>query len=327
MAHRLCKTSFLILYILLFTGFAGSQNTGVGSGTNPNINSGEPPYVAGSGVTNPVVLAQPRPPYTEEARNAHIIGNIAVQCIVRKDGTIDSFKMLRGLGYGLDESVIHTVATQWRFKPGTKNGVPVDVLINIEVAFSLDGKRPQYGPTDWISPQPVAADEMVLFANFEPNQTPSLSYGLHLGHKISGSTPKHMVGMLIEQKNSGTLKRVEIVVRKYSGGDRLTGFLMRDNNGPGEVIEEFYFEVPSTAALKPTTIVAQSSQHLMLKAKERYWFVMIAPEDPNRYIWYQLTGQALTSIVLFADVSGSHPIQNKAPGAMLRLIGDAPPHN
>jgi len=38
---------------------------------------------------------------------------------------VDSFKVIRGLGYGLDESAINTIATKWRFRPGTLNGVPV----------------------------------------------------------------------------------------------------------------------------------------------------------------------------------------------------------
>ena len=48
-----------------------------------------------------------------------------------------SFRVIRGLGYGLDESAINTVATKWRFKPGSLNGRPVDVQANIEVTFRL----------------------------------------------------------------------------------------------------------------------------------------------------------------------------------------------
>ena len=61
-----------------------------------------------------------------------------MQTVVRKDGTVDSFKVLRGLGYGLDESAINTVATRWRFEPGTlPSGQPVDVQIAIEISFRL----------------------------------------------------------------------------------------------------------------------------------------------------------------------------------------------
>ena len=60
-----------------------------------------------------------------------------IQAIIRRNGTVDSFKVIRGLGYGLDESAIQTIASKWRFKPGTLNGVPVDVQANIEVSFRL----------------------------------------------------------------------------------------------------------------------------------------------------------------------------------------------
>jgi TonB family protein len=96
------------------------------------------PYVVGKGVNSPVALFDPLPFYTEEARAAGIEGIVLLQLVVRKDGTAGSFKVLHGLGYGLDQSAISTVANKWRFRPGTYNGVPADVQILIEVSFRLD---------------------------------------------------------------------------------------------------------------------------------------------------------------------------------------------
>jgi TonB family protein len=95
------------------------------------------PYVVGNGVRPPVPLVQPLPPYTDEARKARIEGIVLLQAIIRKDGTVDSFKVIRGLGYGLDESAIYTIVSKWRFKPGTLNDIPVDVQANIEVNFRM----------------------------------------------------------------------------------------------------------------------------------------------------------------------------------------------
>jgi TonB family protein len=89
------------------------------------------------GLKPPVALEQPLPPYTEEARKAGISGNILLQLIVRKDGTMDSFKIMQGLGYGLDESAIDTIAHRWRFKPGTLDGTPVNTRILVDVSFKL----------------------------------------------------------------------------------------------------------------------------------------------------------------------------------------------
>lgn len=118
-------------------GVGPGSGGGMGGGSGGGIGSGVGPYVVGGGVKPPVVLSQPLPAYTEEARKARAEGIVLIQAIIRKDGTVDSFKVLRGLGYGLDESAINTIATKWRFKPGTYNGAPVDVQANIEVSFRL----------------------------------------------------------------------------------------------------------------------------------------------------------------------------------------------
>ncbi len=118
-------------------GVGPGSGGGMGGGSGGGIGSGIGPYVVGNGVKAPVALLQPLPAYTEEARKARAEGIVLIQAVIRKDGTVDSFKVLRGLGYGLDESAINTIATKWRFKPGTYNGTPVDVQANIEVAFRL----------------------------------------------------------------------------------------------------------------------------------------------------------------------------------------------
>jgi periplasmic protein TonB len=118
-------------------GVGPGSGGGMGGGSGGGIGSGIGPYVVGNGVKPPVPVFQPLPAYTEEARKARAEGIVLIQAIVRKDGTVDSFKVLRGLGYGLDESAINTIATKWRFKPGTYNGAPVDVQANIEVSFRL----------------------------------------------------------------------------------------------------------------------------------------------------------------------------------------------
>jgi TonB family protein len=100
---------------------------------------GDDPYQLGDwGLTNPITLTSPKPSYTDEARKAHIWNAVVIlQCIVRKDGTVDGFKILRGAGYGLDESAIQTIATAWRFKPGTVKGKLVDVPIVIDIQYTM----------------------------------------------------------------------------------------------------------------------------------------------------------------------------------------------
>jgi outer membrane biosynthesis protein TonB len=36
----------------------------------------------------------------------------------------------------LDESAANRIVTEWRFKPGIKDGAPVDVIVNVEIPFN-----------------------------------------------------------------------------------------------------------------------------------------------------------------------------------------------
>jgi TonB family protein len=54
------------------------------------------------------------------------------------DGTVGRVAVVRSLDstFGLDQEAIKA-AKQWRFRPGTRLGEPVSVLITIELAFTL----------------------------------------------------------------------------------------------------------------------------------------------------------------------------------------------
>ena len=54
----------------------------------------------------PVPVRSPNPEYTEEASDAFVGGDVVLQAIIRKDGTVRKIEIIEGLGYGLDESAI-----------------------------------------------------------------------------------------------------------------------------------------------------------------------------------------------------------------------------
>ncbi len=99
--------------------------------------SGEIYTVGQSMVTEPIPIFHPIPNYTEEGRAARVEGKVVLQAVIRKDGTVDSIKVIKSLGYGLDQEAINTISTRWRFKPGMFRDVPVDILANIEITFRL----------------------------------------------------------------------------------------------------------------------------------------------------------------------------------------------
>jgi len=103
------------------------------------------------GITMPELLEQTTPGYTDEAIRAKVEGFIILQVVIRKSGRADSFKVLSGPGYGLEENAIQEIASNWRFRPATLDGKPVNVLATIEVQFNLGTRnkdKAYYGWTD-----------------------------------------------------------------------------------------------------------------------------------------------------------------------------------
>jgi TonB family protein len=59
-----------------------------------------------------------------------------MEIVVRRDGSVGNVHLLQGLGLGLDERAIAAVR-QWRFAPAERQGVPVDVIVEVGVEFRL----------------------------------------------------------------------------------------------------------------------------------------------------------------------------------------------
>lgn len=118
-------------------GYGPGEDGGYGGGRHGGIGDGDGPHVAGNDVTAPEAIYKPLPAYTEEARKNRTEGIVRLQVIVTKRGSVEGIRVVQGLGYGLDESAISTIATKWRFKPGTLHGIPVDVRAVIEITFRL----------------------------------------------------------------------------------------------------------------------------------------------------------------------------------------------
>ena len=123
-------------------GTGSGQGTGLGEGNGAGIGPGEGggtgggPYRPGSGVTPPQLLKEVRANYTEEARRANVAGEVVLEIIVRRDGTVGDVKILERLGSGLDQRAVEAVR-QWRFAPARLKGVPVDVVVEVAVEFKL----------------------------------------------------------------------------------------------------------------------------------------------------------------------------------------------
>ena len=111
----------------------------IGAPEPPPLEEG--PVRAGfGGVTYPVLIESTKvlPKYPELARKAKVTGNVILEAVIRKDGSVGGVKVLRspGANLGFETSAVEAVE-QWRYKPGVQNGRPVDVYFTIVVDFVL----------------------------------------------------------------------------------------------------------------------------------------------------------------------------------------------
>ncbi len=79
---------------------------------------------------------QKRIKYTKAAIRSGIEGKIYVLAYINSKGIVTKAKIIKGLGYGLDESALKAVKAT-KFKPGKRKGKPVNVQVSIPIVFSL----------------------------------------------------------------------------------------------------------------------------------------------------------------------------------------------
>jgi TonB family protein len=108
----------------------------------PSTKSGKAPAQQESkrgegAISPPKLIYSPDPHYTVDARRAHVEGSVVLTLMVGTYGLPREIKVIRHLGYGLDEEAIKAVRT-WRFEPAKKNGKPVPIRIDaLEIEFRL----------------------------------------------------------------------------------------------------------------------------------------------------------------------------------------------
>lgn len=135
-------------------GMGTGVNGGIGPGEGAGVGPGHDGGIGGEGFTiggprradsqpspavdsRPVLLNEPRPFYTEEARKNKVQGVVKVRILVDESGAVRQVVVTRALPDGLSEQAIRA-ANQMRFRPAMKNGRPVAYWIsNVEIEFNL----------------------------------------------------------------------------------------------------------------------------------------------------------------------------------------------
>ncbi len=88
-------------------------------------------------VMTPVhITGKPKPLYTTEGRARKVEGEVILQVVFTASGEVQVLRVLRGLGYGLDESA-QNAARQIKFNPAQKDGQAVDSSAVVHIVFEL----------------------------------------------------------------------------------------------------------------------------------------------------------------------------------------------
>lgn len=92
-----------------------------------------------AGLEPPVFTKRVPPRYPQSGLEVKLQGYVLLEAVLRKDGSIDAIKILRGLGkgkFGFEEQA-KAALRQWQFLPGRLHGKPTDVRMNLKVDFIL----------------------------------------------------------------------------------------------------------------------------------------------------------------------------------------------
>jgi protein TonB len=97
--------------------------------------SGRAAIRPGSSMALPTPIKRVLPQYTKEAMAAKVAGTVAVEVLVDERGHVADARVIRSIPL-LDEAALQA-ARQWEFTETLLNGVPVPVLVMLELDFTL----------------------------------------------------------------------------------------------------------------------------------------------------------------------------------------------
>lgn len=140
---------FWVLGMVLGMGVSAVGQAAAAPVASPGQPASDSPrgFQVGGAVKPPVPLSMPDPEFSKEARKKKISGGVLVGLIVDVGGNPQQVHVKRSLAdqvgkkevkaaLSLDAKAVEAVK-QYRFKPATRDGVPVPVWMNVEVNFQI----------------------------------------------------------------------------------------------------------------------------------------------------------------------------------------------
>lgn len=93
---------------------------------------GSPP--GAGGLSGPVPLRKVDPKYPPEMISARVEGEVVLYAVIRRDGSVDSIQLVRGIEPELDNNAMQALA-RWRFRPAERKGSPVELEAIVHIPF------------------------------------------------------------------------------------------------------------------------------------------------------------------------------------------------
>ena len=87
-----------------------------------------------SEVSAPGPLRKIDPKYPPTLINEHVEGEVVLYAVIRRDGSVDSIQLVRGIDEQLDANAMNALS-QWKFRPATKQGVPIELEAIVHIPF------------------------------------------------------------------------------------------------------------------------------------------------------------------------------------------------
>jgi protein TonB len=83
--------------------------------------------------TQAQLISSVQPKYPEMARTMHAGGDVVMSAVIGKDGVVKSVKVISG--HALLRDAASNAVKQWRYKPATLDGQPVEATTQVTVKF------------------------------------------------------------------------------------------------------------------------------------------------------------------------------------------------
>ena len=82
-----------------------------------------------------VLISQPRPVYPPLAKAARIQGTVKFEVTIDKSGSVTNLQLLEGPPLLVEAA--RGAVWQWKYRPSTVDGKPVEVITTVDVNFGL----------------------------------------------------------------------------------------------------------------------------------------------------------------------------------------------